>query len=146
MWPTLRRVAGFTAIVAGCKLYRPHWTTLPAFCGGVLAAVLGGSLANQGVVTPVAFAAAWVIPILAVVLSDRVAGFAPVAILEEGVLLTLAVSLGAAVGPAILDGWQSAGSLNNVAEAANRAMPVWVLATAGASLLIGGAWSLWRHR
>jgi hypothetical protein len=65
---------------------------------------------------------------------------------EEGVLLVLALGLFAAVGPAIIDGWQSAGSLNQAAEAANRVMPVWVLGTAGASLFVGGLWSLWRHK
>jgi hypothetical protein len=143
--PDAAVLAGLTAVVAGAKLYWPAWTTLPAFCGGLLAASLGSFVAAQRVMTPVAFGLAALLPVLALVLS-RSRQFASEWMLEEGVLLVLALGLGAAVGPAIIDGWQSAGALNQAAEAANRVMPVWVLGTVGASILLGGLWSLWRHK
>lgn len=143
--PDPAAVAGFVALVASAKLYRPAWMTLPAFCGGVLAASLGSYIASHGVLAPAAFGGAALIPVFTLVLS-RHKDFASEATLEEGVLLVLALGLGAAVGPAIIDGWQSAGSLNQAAEAASHAMPVWVVSAVGTSLFIGGLWSLWRHR
>jgi hypothetical protein len=143
--PDSAAVAGFAAMVAGAKLYKPHWTTLPAFCGGVLAASLGAFVASQGVMAPAAFGLAALLPVIALLLS-RGRAFAPESMVEEGVLLVLALGLGAAVGPAVIEGWQSAGSLNQAAQAANRAMPVWVIWAAGTSILIGGLWSLWRHK
>jgi hypothetical protein len=143
--PDPAAIAGFAAIVAGARLYRPGWVMLPAFCGGVLAASLGAFVATQGVPAALAFGLAALIPVVALVLS-RSRAFATESMVEEGVLLVLALGLGSAVGPAVIDGWQSAGSMNQTADAANRTMPLWVLWTAGTSILIGGAWSLWRHR
>jgi hypothetical protein len=143
--PEAAALAGLTAVVAGAKLYKPHWTTLPAFCGGVLAASLGAFVASQGVMAPIAFGLAALLPVIALLLS-RGRGFATESMIEEGVLLVLALGLGAAVGPALIDGWQSAGALNQAAQVANRVMPVWVIWAAGTSILIGGVWSLWRHK
>lgn len=151
--PDAAAIAGVAAVVAGAKLYKPKWAILPSFCGGLLAASLGAFVANQGVAPTVAFGSAALLPVAALVLS-RGRAFASESMIEEGVLLVLALGLFAAVGPAIIDGWQSAGSLNQAAEAANRVMPIWVLGMVGASLLIGGLWSLflsdlwsqWRHK
>lgn len=141
-------VAGFAAVVAGCGVFRPAWTTLPAFAAGVLAGTLGGLLASQGVPSPVALIAAALVPGATMALAGQ-GGFAPERVREEGMLLMLALGLGAAVGPAVLDGWRSAGSMNiagNAAGEAAQAMPGWVVSVTGASVLLGGAWSLWRHQ
>lgn len=144
--PDPATVAGFAALVAGCKIYRPSWTTLPAFCGGLLAAVLAVLLRDQGLSAPLALVLAAAIPALSVGLASRSSKFAPEDMLEEGVLLMLVLGLGAAVGPALLEGWRSAGAMNVAAEAANHVMPAWVLSVAAASILLGGVWSMWRHR
>ncbi|MEO8098265.1 MAG: hypothetical protein ABI811_11240 [Acidobacteriota bacterium] len=144
--PDPASVAGFAALVAGLRLYRPSWIILPSCCGGLLAAVLATLLTAQGTSAPLALTLAALIPILSIALATRNPSFAPESMLEEGMLLMLALGLGAAVGPAILDGWHSAGALNVAAERTDRSMPAWVLSTAGGSAVMGGAWSLWRHR
>ncbi|MEO5923171.1 MAG: hypothetical protein ABIR70_05020 [Bryobacteraceae bacterium] len=144
--PDAATVAGFAALVAGFKLYRPGWVTLPAFCGGLLAAVLGALLAADGVPNWIAWFCAAIVPLVSIALASRNSNFAPESVQEEGMLLMLALGLGAAVGPALVDGWRSAGAMNIAGETANNAFPAWVISAAGASTLIGGAWSLWRHR
>lgn len=143
--PDAAPVAGLAALIAGVKLYRPHWTALPAVCGGLLAGALGGLLVSEGISPIAAWPVAAAIPAVTLLLS-RDSRFAPDAVIEEGVLLLLLLALGAAAGPAILDGWQSAGSLNAMPEAANLALPAWVLIVVGTSIGIGGMWSAWRHR
>ena len=144
--PDPASVAGFAALVAGCKIYRPAWITLPAFCGGLLAAVLGVLLREQGLPSPYALLLCAAIPAVSIALASRSSNFAPESMQEEGVLLMLALGLGAAVGPALIEGWRSAGAMNVAAEATNNIMPAWVLSVAAASTFIGAAWSLWRHR
>jgi hypothetical protein len=143
--PDTATVAGLAAIVAGCGIYRPGWLTLPAFFGGFFAAVLAALLETQGVPEPIALLSSALIPCASVALASRRSAFAPAGVLEEGRLLVLAFGLGSAVVPAILDGWRSAGALNG-AIAANQAMPAWVLSVTGVSILIGCAWSIWRHQ
>ena len=143
--PDTAAIAGLAALVAGATLYRPHWTILPDYCDGLLEASLGEFAASQGVMAPVAFSLAALLPIAALVLS-RNRGFATASMIEEGILLVLALGRFASGGPASIDGWLSAGSLNQAAQAANRVMPGWVLGTVGASIFIGGLWSLWRHK
>ncbi len=137
--PDAATVAGIAAIIAGCGIYRPGWIALPAFFGGALAAILGALVASQGVTEPLALVVAASIPVAALAVS------APAPVLEEGRLLILALGLGAAVVPAILDGWRSAGAMNGTL-ASDQVMPVWVLSVAIVSVLIGGAWSVWRHQ
>ena len=143
--PDAASVAGLAAVVAGCKLYRPAWKTLPAFAAGLLAGVLGLLLEFQGSPRFLALALAASIPAATVWLS-RGPNFAPEIIVEEGMLMVLILGLGAAVGPAILEGWRSAGALNIAPGAENLHFPEWVLTVAAGSTLIGGAWSVWRHR
>jgi hypothetical protein len=144
--PDAASVAGLAAIVAGLRVYRPAWVTLASLCGGMLAGVLAALLESQGIAPLAALLCGAALPAASIALSARKPGFAPGTILEEGTLVVLVLGLAAAVGPAILDGWQSARVLNSASGAANQALPGWVLSMAVVSLFLGGAWSLWRHR
>jgi hypothetical protein len=143
--PDAAAIAGLAAIVAGVGIYRPSWVSFPAFFGGFFTAILAALLETQGVGESVALGCSALIPCASVALASRRSVFAPAAVLEEGRLLVLAMGLGSAVVPAILDGWRSAGALNGTI-AANQIMPAWVLSVTGLSVLVGGVWSIWRHQ
>jgi hypothetical protein len=72
--------------------------------------------------------------------------FAPAAIRDDGLILIAAMGLLLAVAPGLAEGWRSAVTLN-VGErgASSQAVPVWVLVMGGASLGLGGAYSVWRR-
>ena len=59
-------------------------------------------------------------------------------------ILVLAVIVG--VAPTITDGWRSAQLLNSAdPTGASARLPIWMMSFVGASLTLGGLWSLWRR-
>jgi hypothetical protein len=139
-------VGGLVAMVAGLALYRPRWAFAGSLCGGFLAGLLGALMQFLGLGLAPSLALAAVVPAVSLWFA-RKPGFAPLAIREEALVLMLALGFGAAVVPAVVEGWRSAAALNTtVRNGAQLAIPVWALALSGASMLLGGAWSVWRHR
>jgi hypothetical protein len=140
-------VGVIAAVAAGLQLFWPSNIDASAATAGILAAAWGAVLQSYGVVAPVALAAAVVPPMLALLWSHRNPSFAPQPMREEALLMVMLLGLGTAVVPAVTDGWRSASALSSAAsEAANRVMPVWVLLLSGTAAVLGGVWSLWRHR
>ena len=140
-------VGVIAVVAAGVQLLRPAYTDASAACAGILAAASGAVLESYGVASPIALLAAVLPGMLALWWSHRNPKFAPVAMREEALLMVMLLGLGTAVVPAVVDGWRSASALSSApAEAAGRAMPAWVLVLSGTAAMVGGVWSLWRHR
>lgn len=61
-------------------------------------------------------------------------------------LVVLIFALVVGMAPTVSRGWQSALALN-VAETGNESalVPLWMLSVVGASMTLGGLWSLWRR-
>jgi hypothetical protein len=73
--------------------------------------------------------------------------FSPEAIREEALLIVCTLGLGVAVLPSVLDGWQAAANLNTgIENAAQQAIPAWVLSVVATSTLLGAAYALWSRR
>ncbi len=112
-----------------------------------MAAISAAVLELYGVAAPVAIPAAAAPAVLSFWQAYRNPRFAPAAMREEALLLVMLMGLVAAVAPAVLEGWRSASALSAVAAGeAEGVLPVWVLLLSGTSALLGGIWSLWRHR
>jgi hypothetical protein len=71
--------------------------------------------------------------------------FAPPAVRDEALLLTIALGLVAAVLPGIADGWRSAEALNVGAAAAASAMPAWIVASVVGMAGLGAVYTWWRR-
>ena len=125
---------------------RPTLIWLALVFGGILAGLLGSLLQSEGIgVVPAALGS---VALLAVSAGFGIGRpkFAPAAIRDDALILVASVGLLLAVVPALSQGWQSAVALN-VGERGSSAppVPVWVLVIGGASLGLGGAYSVWRR-
>jgi hypothetical protein len=135
-----------SAIAAVIVLNR-RYQALAAAGAGVIAALFGDLLAVQGVPSVLAFAAAALLPAASIVLVRTRHGFAPEAVVDEAMLVILAMGLGVAMLPPALDGWQAALNLNvSATNDSSRMVPAWTLALVGASLAGGVAHTLWSRR
>lgn len=140
-------VGVIAAVAAGLQLFRPAYNDVSAAGAGILAAASGTLLESFGVAAPVALVVGALPAMLALVWSHRNPNFAPKTMREEALLLVMLLGLATAVVPAVTDGWRSASALRSAAsDAADRGMPAWVLLLSGTAALLGGVWSLWRHR
>lgn len=137
-------VALFTALVAVAQLVRP--VAAAAGAGGVLGGIWASLLHTAGlpwmVVVPVAAAPSMLSAFLAV----RRPRFAPAVVREEALLVVLVVGLAVAMVPSVQEGWRSAVVLNIQDQNMNGHMiPGWAFGLTGASLALGGLYSLWRR-
>jgi hypothetical protein len=140
-------VGGLAALAAGIRLLRPAWDLAAAACGGALAGVLAVQWQAQGLPAIASVIMAAAVPVTSAYLTWRSRAFAPARLVEEAVLLVLALGLLVATVPAISAGWQTARALNIESTAgAKQMIPAWVLFLSGAAAASGGIVSLWRHR
>lgn len=135
------------ASAAAVQLFRPRWTWPPLVAGGSLAG-LWPWLLDLGPAVTAASAAFAVAGVGASVwLSRRRGSFAPAMLQEDALLLLLAGGLSLAVLPGILDGWQSAVTLNAAAAPVGGAeLPTWLVAAVVGTLALGGVHSVWSRR
>jgi hypothetical protein len=143
--------AGWTgcivAGVAALRIFRPDVRLLTPLCAGALAGLWSVLLQIQGLPWPAAIAAAASVPALSAFLSIRSPAFAPEALREEAMLAMLFMGFAVAVIPEVSAGWQSALALNREDSAStNRILANWVLVLSGASIVLGGLYSLLRRR
>lgn len=115
-------------------------------CGGALAGIWAAVLRGQG--APMLLAVAYVIAMAG--LSNRLAArspaYATIAMREEAFMLVAVIALALAAAPAIVEGWQSAAALRAAPLQSGAAGSSWAIALAGAALVIGGIYSMWRRR
>jgi hypothetical protein len=138
---------GAVALIAIAQLVRPRVQFLTVACGGSLAGVMASLLRTEGLTTVPAIIGAVMLPAIAACLAARRRDFLPAALQEEALLLVFALGLVVAVIPAISAGWSTALVLNREASSSmNQVISAWVLLLSGASAMLGGLYSVWRHR
>ncbi len=73
--------------------------------------------------------------------------FAPTVLREEALLILLIAGVVVGMAPTVAQGWQSAVALNMTTDtgAPGPLVPVWTLSFVGASVALGGLWSMWRR-
>jgi hypothetical protein len=120
---------------------------IAATAGGMLAALLAWILMSEGLPIMIAALLAALLPAIASFLAFRRSDFAPLALREEALLLIFVMGLVIAVSPQVLAGWNSALVLNREGMSnANQALSWWTMFLSAAAVMLGGLYSLWRHR
>lgn len=139
-------VGALVALAAAAQLVRRDAPIVAALMAGALAALWGSTLRVDGISWPVAVAVAAAPSLLSAYLATCRPRFAPTAVRDEALLAVLVVGLGVATAPGIQQGWRSAVQLNIQSQSAHDEMvPVWTFGLTGASLALGGLYSLWRR-
>ncbi|HEY1240281.1 MAG TPA: hypothetical protein VGF16_06970 [Bryobacteraceae bacterium] len=125
---------------------RPKFVWVAIVFGGILASLLGSLLQFEGVGVFPAMLSPAALLVVSVGFGMCRPKFAPAAIRDDALILIAVLGLLLAVAPGLAEGWRSAVTLN-VGErgASSQAVPVWVLVMGGASLGLGGAYSVWRR-
>ena len=135
------------AAAAAVYLFRPGYAMLAAGFGGALGGMWTALLEVQGLPLPVALAAGAVALVVPSHLARTRATFAPELLRDEGLLAIAVLGLAVAILPAILDGWQAAGTLSATSERPSAAaLPVWTLTIILMSASLGGLYSFWSRR
>lgn len=139
---------GFCVVAAAvAALARPRWSWLPPVAAGICAAAWISILEAQGLPwLPGALAAAGVLA-AAVLLAARRRGFMPDEVRDEALVIVASFALLLAIGPDVVDGWRSSIALK--AEPLGAAGPQigpLLGALIAASVLLGGAYTLWKRK
>lgn len=131
---------------AVASLARPRWWLLPPVAAGICGAAWVSILGGQGL--PWAPAIVIAAAVLAASAGGaRRRGFLSNEVRDEALVIVAAFALLLAVGPAVVDGWRS--SITLAAEPLGAAGPEfgpWLGAIVAVSLLLGGAYSIWKRR
>ena len=135
------------AAAAITTLARPQWWLLPPLAAGVTAAAWTSILEAQGLPwLPAALVATSVLA-AAVGFAVRRSGFTSAELRDEALVLVALFALLLALVPDVVGGWRSAVVLK--AEPLTAAGPdvgPWLGAAVVATVLFGGAYSLWKRR
>jgi len=140
-------IATTTVVVAALTLWKPAWSVVAVFCGGVLAGLWVSVLQLQGLPFAPALFVAVVLPAVAAYLAVRRTGFATPKLREEALIVLIGFGLAMAIAPEVTAGWRSALELKATplgAESPGGAG--WVFLFGGFCALFGGLYSLWRRR
>jgi hypothetical protein len=141
-------VAAFCIAAAAVTAFaRPRWSACAPLAAGFCGAVWLSILRTQGLPWLPAMVGVALVIAAAVALAARRPGFVPAELRDEALLLIALFALLMAIGPDIVGGWQSAVALT--AEPLGAAAPAvspWLGALVVASVLLGGAYSLWKRR
>jgi hypothetical protein len=137
---------GLAVCIVILILMRPKFVWVAIVFGGILASLLGSLLQFEGVGVFPAMLSPAALLVVSVGFGMCRPKFAPAAIRDDALILIAVLGLLLAVAPGLAEGWRSAVTLN-VGErgASSQAVPVWVLVMGGASLGLGGAYSVWRR-
>lgn len=139
---------GFCVVAAAvAALARPRWWWLPPVAAGLFAAAWISILEAQGLPwLPGALAAVGVLA-AAALLAARRRGFMSAEMRDEALVIVAAFALLLAVGHDVVDGWRSSVALKaEPLAAAGPQVGPWLGALVAASVLLGGAYSLWKRK
>jgi hypothetical protein len=142
------RTLGFCIVAAAVAgLVRPRWWLLPPVAGGLCAAAWVSILQSQGLPWLPALVAAGCLLAAAAALAARRRGFLPAELRDEALVLVAAFALLASLGPAVVEGWRAAVALKaEPLAAAGPDVGPWLGALVVASVLLGGAYTMWKRR
>lgn len=139
-------VGGLVAAVAAWQLVRPGRSAVMTLAAGALAALWASLIQVQGLPQSAAMAVGAALLLASAALAERRPNFAPSLLREEGLVVVLVIAVVVAVAPVVSQGWQSALALNLTDTSATTVIfPAWMLSFIGASIALGGLWSLWRR-
>jgi hypothetical protein len=138
------------ALIAAWQLVRPDSAvaaTVAAAGAGALAAIWGSVLQLEAIPRVAALLIGAGTMISTAWLANHRRSFAPPALREEGLLIILAMGVIVGTAPTVAQGWRSAVALNitDTAAAPGQVVSGWTLAFIGASVALGGLWSMWRR-
>jgi hypothetical protein len=135
------------AAAAIAALARPRWSLLPPVAAGIFAAAWISVLRGQGLPwLPAAVAAACLLA-TAAGLAARRRGFMSAELRDEALVLVAAFALLSSLGPDVVEGWRSAIALKaEPLAAAGPDVGPWLGATVVGSVLLGGAYTMWKRR
>lgn len=135
------------AAAAVSSLARPRWWLLPPLAGGAVGAVWISVLEAQGLPWLAGAPGAAFLLATAVSLAARRRGFMPPEVRDEALVLVAAFALLLALVPDVVEGWRASLALKAepLAAAGPQAGP-WLGALVAATVLLGGAYSLWKRR
>lgn len=139
-------IGGLVAILVAWQLLRPGRPFLALAAAGALAALWASLLQVLGVPRLLAVPLAAIAPIVSASLARRRPAFAPLLLREEAMLTILILALVVGMAPTVSQGWRSALALNVTGKSGPSALvPIWMMSLVGASMALGGLWSLWRR-
>jgi hypothetical protein len=144
--PDAAVVGAVAAAAVVLYLCRPRYALVAVAAGGALGGVWPELLWMQGLPRPVAWPAAALVVALPVWLARSRPGFAPPVLQDDALLGVLAMGVGLAVLPGVLDGWQAALALNIGAAGGGGSLPPWLVAAVMFALLMGALHSVWSRR
>jgi len=139
-------IGGLVAILAAWQLLRPGYPLVVVAAAGALAALWGVLFAAAGAPRLVTVPVSAMVPAVSAFLTARAPAFAPRLLREDATLVVLLLAVMVGVAPTISDGWRSAHVLNAAdPTGASAFLPIWMMSFVGASMALGGAWTLWRR-
>jgi hypothetical protein len=145
--PDVSVLAFCIAAAQMAALARPRWRLLPPLAAGVFAAAWTSILEAQGLPWAPAALAAAALLLAAAGLGARRAGFTSAELRDEALVLVGSFAVLLAIVPDVVAGWRAAVAL--AAEPLTAETPAvgpWLVALVVASVLMGGAYSLWKRR
>ena len=145
--PDATVIGAAAATAALLMLCSARWAWCAAALGGAVAGAWVVLLQMQGLdrISSTGLAAAILIGTIWQVRRTRT--FAPESMRDEALLIVCLTGAAVAILPGVLDGWQSATTLNvSFDERTVQAIPGWTIGLVAMSLLGGMAHSVWRSR
>lgn len=140
-------VGMLAAMAAALYLFRPAYAPVALAGGGALAGMWPWLVQYDVVITASAAAVAVLAVSASWWLSRSRPSFAPSILQEDALLILMAGGIALGVLPGILDGWQSAVTLNvSAAPVTEATVPSWIAAAIVGSLALGGVHSVWSRR
>jgi hypothetical protein len=135
------------AAAAIAALTRPRWSPLPPMAAGLCAAAWISILQRQGLPWLPAALAAGCLLAAAVGLAASRRGFMSAELRDEALVLVAAFALLSSLGPDVVGGWRSAIALKaEPLAAAGPDVGPWLGAIVVGSVLLGGAYTMWKRR
>jgi hypothetical protein len=138
--------ASAVAAVSAIQLFRPGARLLTACCAGVLGALWVALLQAQGVPSGAGLAIVSGLLTATLYLAVRRPAFAPRALRDDALVLMLIGGVVVAAAPSVLDGWRAAFNLSVGERGTAVQIPGWIVMFVTATVLGGGAYSLWSRR
>ena len=142
--PRTDGIGFMTALVAGWRLVRPGRPAADRILAGICAGAAAALYAGSGISTVPASVLTFGVVGLAWWVSAR-PRFAP---LPREPMLCLVALAAPVIGltPDFVEGWHSAGLLNQPATLISQGLPAWTLALGGLALLAGACRGIWSRR
>lgn len=145
--PDPSSTGAIVALVSALLLRRPRTLVPAVVLAGCLAGIWASLLEARGVPIVLALGLSAGVPAASGWMARTRDEFAPSALREDALLAIGGLGLVVAMGPNILAGWQSAGSMNlDPGGGRQAAIEAWLMVAIGTAAVAGGVHALWSRR